>query len=413
MARRLQVGRTVRHPLKVTFCVRGVLSPLLANIYLHELDKFAENSLRANAKESKKESNARRSPEYRRIDNEIRRLRIRLAEPDLNGVLPGMASPKAQIAKRLKKLEKARKAIPSHKTQKRIGYVRYADDYLITLQQYSKAEAEELKAKIGQFLKTHLGLEQNVEKTLITHPTKKAKYLGYDLRSGGGRSKRVRLEIPKGARDDLLERTGRLCRLHHIDETDLILKVSDSVRGWMNYYRYASAPQRVFSGVISKVLWQVAHYLAAKHKTSIPKILRKYSQTVTKGGRTRMTLERKTGNKAIYLWMFPPKTESIYEIRSQTDATDTKPVLVHEWANGRSIEGRMEALQKANHQCQVCGSTDDLQVHHIGGLRGKPTTKRLAEAGKAKRKITLCRVCHVKVGHGGSFKPVNRGNDAA
>ncbi len=37
MARRLRVGRTVCHPLKVTFCVRGVISPILANIYLHEV----------------------------------------------------------------------------------------------------------------------------------------------------------------------------------------------------------------------------------------------------------------------------------------------------------------------------------------------------------------------------------------
>ena len=31
----LQVGWTVRHPPKVTFCVRGIVSPVLANLFMH------------------------------------------------------------------------------------------------------------------------------------------------------------------------------------------------------------------------------------------------------------------------------------------------------------------------------------------------------------------------------------------
>jgi RNA-directed DNA polymerase len=37
VVRPLQVGWTVHHPPKITFCVRGVVSPILANIYLHEV----------------------------------------------------------------------------------------------------------------------------------------------------------------------------------------------------------------------------------------------------------------------------------------------------------------------------------------------------------------------------------------
>jgi hypothetical protein len=36
----LRVGPPAPRPTKVTFCVRGVISPILANIYLHELDEF-------------------------------------------------------------------------------------------------------------------------------------------------------------------------------------------------------------------------------------------------------------------------------------------------------------------------------------------------------------------------------------
>ncbi|HYN82151.1 MAG TPA: reverse transcriptase domain-containing protein, partial [Gemmatimonadaceae bacterium] len=37
-ARQPPVTPMIRQAAKVTFCVRGVVSPLLANIYLHELD---------------------------------------------------------------------------------------------------------------------------------------------------------------------------------------------------------------------------------------------------------------------------------------------------------------------------------------------------------------------------------------
>src|SRR5207244_2638687 len=50
----------------------GIVSPLLANIHLHELDKYMENSLKANpTRESKKEQNARRTVKGRRLDNRI------------------------------------------------------------------------------------------------------------------------------------------------------------------------------------------------------------------------------------------------------------------------------------------------------------------------------------------------------
>jgi Group II intron, maturase-specific domain len=237
---------------KGVYCVRGVLSPLLANIYLHELDRFMEDILKANPKrESKKEENARRTKEYRRIESRITLLRKKLKE--------GSGLGKGEIIKELKELEKKQKETSSLKTRPLKGYIRYADDYLITLQQHSKAEAAEVKEKIEIFLKTHLQLEQSPEKTLITHPSGVVKFLGYNLQSRGGRIKELRLNIPKEAKDGLLREVERLCKLHHINETDLILKVNEKVRGWMNFYRYAAAPQRTFSDTAAKVFWQVCH----------------------------------------------------------------------------------------------------------------------------------------------------------
>lgn len=356
----------------------GIVSPLLTNIYRHELDKVMEDSLGANpVRESKEEVNARRTKEGRSLESRItkRRLWLKMGKKWTNWYKREDGTPlpkedKEQIIKELKDLEKRQRKTSSLKTRPVMGYVRYADDYLITLQQHSKAEAESIKEKVGRYLTTHLHVEQSEDKTLLTHPTNTVKFLGYNLKSKGGRRKGLRLEIPGEAKEKLLEEVERLCGRHHIDETDLCLKVNDAVRGWMNYDRYATAPQRTFSDLLAKVFWNTVHYLAARHATSVPNILKKYSETVTKNGRKRNTLRKMVKGKAIDLWMFPPKTEQIHRIGIGQPEMEEKTQPVHEWAKGRSIEKRMEALEEANYQCQECGATENLKVHHKGGLRG-------------------------------------------
>src|SRR2546426_11774521 len=58
----------------------GVRSPLLANIFLHQLDEDLIKALRANETQSKRASNARRNPESRRIENKITRTRRKLRQ---------------------------------------------------------------------------------------------------------------------------------------------------------------------------------------------------------------------------------------------------------------------------------------------------------------------------------------------
>src|SRR5439155_13033868 len=70
---------------------------------------------------------------------------------------------------------------PADPDYRRLRYIRYADDFLLGFAG-PKAEAEEIKTRIGRFLKETLKLELSEEKTLITHAaTKAAKFLGYEL----------------------------------------------------------------------------------------------------------------------------------------------------------------------------------------------------------------------------------------
>ena len=69
-------------------------------------------------------------------------------------------------------LEKQLRTLPSRDTMdpgyRRLKYSRYADDHILGFIG-PKAEAEEIKAKLAQFLRETLGLELSAAKTLITH----------------------------------------------------------------------------------------------------------------------------------------------------------------------------------------------------------------------------------------------------
>jgi len=193
------------------FCqiVGGLGSPLRAHIYLHELDKFREETLKANPpRESRKDESARRTKEGRAIERRISRLRswLKTGKKWTKGDkreegAPGAEEERKPILKEMKELEREQKKTSYLKTCPKMGSVRYADDYLIARQQHSKAEAERVKRKVGESLETHLHGEQSEEKTLITPPTNTVKFPGHNLTSqGGGRRKGLRLEIPEEAK---------------------------------------------------------------------------------------------------------------------------------------------------------------------------------------------------------------------
>ena len=64
---------------------------------------------------------------------------------------------------------------------KKLKYVRYADDFLIAVNG-SKQDCEWIKVKLTEFIQNTLKMELSQEKTLITHSNTPARFLGYDVR---------------------------------------------------------------------------------------------------------------------------------------------------------------------------------------------------------------------------------------
>ena len=151
----------------------GIISPILANIYLDKFDKYIKEYAAKFRKGDRRSIN----PEYWRLNNKKNRLKQKLQKASNEQMRKSYLYEIAQLSKQM--------LSTPHKDAmdadfRRMQYVRYADDFLISVIG-SKSECETIKADITQFMREQLKLELSDEKTLITHAQDKAKFLGYEI----------------------------------------------------------------------------------------------------------------------------------------------------------------------------------------------------------------------------------------
>ena len=151
----------------------GIISPMLANIYLDKFDKYIKEYAAKFRKGDRRSIN----PEYWRLNNKKNWLKQKLQKTSDEQMRKSYLYEIAQLSKQM--------LSTPHKDAmdadfRRMQYVRYADDFLISVIG-SKSECETIKADITQFMREQLKLELSDEKTLITHAQDKAKFLGYEI----------------------------------------------------------------------------------------------------------------------------------------------------------------------------------------------------------------------------------------
>lgn len=147
----------------------GILSPLLSNIYLHELDKFIQETINKYSTPIGKRT-TKISPTYMQISKDIRALSdTYMKEP----------SDRKVIMTNIRKLRSIRDKMPSRVwIGGRIHYCRYADDWIVGISG-PRDLATKLKVEISHFLEQGLELELHEAKTHITHMKQgRAKFLG-------------------------------------------------------------------------------------------------------------------------------------------------------------------------------------------------------------------------------------------
>lgn len=392
----------------------GIVSPILANIYLDKLDSFM-HTLKERFDKGK----------FRRISDkayEFEKRRGVLAKKLRNSE---NEEEKSALAEQIKVIDRERLKFPHSdpfdESFKRLWYVRYADDFLVGVIG-SKEDAILIKQQIKEFISNELMLELSEEKTLITHSKKKARFLGYDIyvrrsnatkRNKNGVKHRflngtVCLELPTEImRKKLLEYKAMeiettfygkenwkaIARYYLKDNDDLEIldQYNSEIRGFRNYYSIANNSSHANSfGYIMQ--YSMFKTYATKYRKSMKKMMRKYQigkdfgviYTDKKGNvKTRLFYNGGFARK-------PMQKNAMVDVIPQTVKYSSKTSLMARLSAGK---------------CELCGKENvDIEIHHVRklkDLKGKDYWERFMIA-RNRKTLALCTECHDKL-HAGKL----------
>ena len=388
------------------------VSPVLANIYLHELDKFmeeyAENFSRGQKRLINPEYNKslKRAAYYRRMGKQMWEDLSPEQRKDRNRTLKTLEAKQRMLSP----------SLPLDDSYKRVQYVRYADDFIIGVIG-SKADAEQIKQDVGQFLKNVLDLEMSDTKTKVTHTGDRARFLGYDitvsrsqelktstagykLRSNTGvvkllvpREKWVNKLLEYNAIKIKINENGkeRFVALHrgklvNLSDIEILTRYNAEVRGLYNYYAIANDSYKIgrFANLMKYSMYKT---FACKYKTNVREIKRRYCV----GDLFTVPYETKTGTKTTTFYRDGFKRK---ETATKFDNVSELPQYT-KYAKTNTLKQRVE-----RHTCELCGKDcRNLEIHQVKklkDLKGHSDWEFLMRKRKRKT-IVVCPDCHKKI----------------
>lgn len=393
----------------------GIISPILANIYLYELDKYMEELIKENLTNNIRRSN----PIYQRL-NYSRCMANKKGDYD-------------KAEELLRQMRKLHRLDQMDKGYIRVKYVRYADDFVVCIIG-SKSLAEELREKIKSFLQNELKLELSLEKILITNLNdSRVKFLGYEIaktrdntvltENSIGVKKRaanetIQLLIPGEVVKKKLEpfmRNGKA--VHHnarinLPILDLINEYNAEIRGLYNYYCLATDVSTKLGKFKFYHYYSLAKTIARKEKCSVKKVIDRYGIDVG--------LKNGTGTRKIigvkYQTKYGEKTMTYFNDslkKVNQPKTEVCDRLIPQ------IPMRHQLIDRINaNRCELCrkesDNNRDFEVHHVRKLKDikQKYAKRglsipnwvLAMSSLNRKTLVVCEKCHDDI-HAGN---VNR-----
>jgi len=197
----------------------GIVSPLLANVYLHQLDEWADAHSHRLAKHQR----------YRRRCQGLATIRL----------------------------------------------TRYADDFVIAVKG-TREHAETIKTEVAEYLHTTMRMTLSLEKTHITHRSEGFVFLGVTIRytashnlkdtTGRRRENVYYLPSPKAIqryKDKVAALTGP--EAYPALPVESIRAINRFSAGWGNYYRHANSA-KVFEALDHWTWWTVFRWLQRRHQ---------------------------------------------------------------------------------------------------------------------------------------------------
>ena len=389
------------------------VSPILANIYLDRLDRFIA---------AYKQSFDRGNSKNRKVDSGYLKARERYhkLEKSYQELWATASAEEKTVMDR--ELRAARNEMFNHpyyaqcnSEYKSLQYCRYADDFIIGVIG-SKQDAEQIKADVKRFLAEELKLTLSEEKTKITHTSKFARFLGYDIcisrsntikyneRGVAKReySGRVMLYVPKEKWVGKLQeyhtfkietdengkekwKTIHRGKLINHPDIEIITKFNAEIRGLYNYYRLANNVS-----VLSKFAYIMEYSMyktyACKYRSTVSRMIDKYSRN----GVFAVPYETKAGTKYCEFYH-----DGFKRIKETLSTPDILPEYSRKYESPNSNAARIK-----RGVCELCGQkTDDIRMHHVRTLKELTDDSEWERLMRKMRRKTLavCKACHDEI----------------
>lgn len=384
----------------------GIISPILANIYLDQFDKYmAELKKRFDRGKTRAYSK-----EYLRLSNKRISLKRKLAKVQTE-------EEKQALLTNIRELDKVHKSIPCKNPMdadfRRLQYVRYADDFIIGIIG-AKEDARAVKQEVSSYIASQLKLELSDEKTLVTKATDRAKFLGFEIRvtpqsnltkktKSGTKARNfsghVMLEVPTSViQNKLLELGAMKIEVHNkteiwkpihrgnlVGRTDLSIldQYNGEVRGFCNYYSIANNRPKLHK---FRYIMEYSFYktLACKYRTTKRRIIAKYRI----GKDIGVKYQDNQGKERVRLFWKGSLARNPYPMGNEAD-------VIHK-PKGILRKPSLGARLKAN-RCEWCGKeTSALVVHQIRSLKELDENQPWAAFMKKinRKTLVVCESCH-------------------
>jgi len=350
----------------------SIVSPILANIYYDELDKFVSQI------ESKVYSpkSAQRSSNYKQLEYQIKKVSQKLDQTKRNSEEYG------NLKRKMKSLIQQRTQTPSLLDQGiELKYARYADDWVIGIRG-SRNLAIQVKKEVEEFFCTQLKQELDPDQTkIINLRAGKVSFLGYDIflprnskfinykKQDGKQTIRrsppmLRFHIPVDLILKRLQERGYVATVNNkirpisngsytVLEDEVIVQHFHSVwLGLLNFY----------SGTTNWSHLQYIHYLlhmscamtlAHRHRSSSKKIFKKHGKELK-----IMDSKAKT-----------PKVIASFPYKTTWKVKDRKWHVAIGWKDPFTIFANRVSRSLLNKSCIVYNTNTTIEMHHVKHVR--------------------------------------------
>jgi group II intron reverse transcriptase/maturase len=386
----------------------GVVSPILANIYLHELDEFMATMQTGFDKGKQRAA----PPEYWRLTAHIqhRWKRVRRLRAEGRGDTPAIEVDLHDIEATRAQRDTLPARDPFDPNYRRLRYCRYADDFLIGIIG-RKQDAREAMAQVRDFLTNRLKLQMSMEKSKIVKATDGARFLGYDVVTYTTPCRRKitrngRAYMARSAADVLQlhvpwEKVAKFCvnkeygnwesmratpklPLIRCRDAEIVMAYNAEIRGFGAYYALANDVRKKLNKLAAVWSRSLGLTLAQKHKCSSTKIFDRW-----RCGRDYVVrYEVKGKPKSVRLWR---QRDPLGKANPRAMIDDHPNTAVFVNRQKRSILATF-----VKDRCEVCDAKNvDCETHtirYLANVSGRSVTS-LTPTTHTRPRIYVCAPC--------------------